>query len=113
MRRNRRLWGYDMGVAPEMLKTLAHNGRQAAICLDQALNVLVCAVILPHEKSWADETFSSRCWRWRMAGKRGWPCRLVDALFFWDRDKESGKRHCELSFESEREGRQLPPEARG
>lgn len=24
----------------------------------------------------------------------------------------SGKRHCELSFDSEREGRQLPPECR-
>lgn len=59
---------------------------------------------------WPDETISSRAWRWHTSGKRHWPRRLIDALFFLDR--EGGKRHCELSFDSEREGRQLPPEAR-
>ncbi len=61
---------------------------------------------------WPDETFSSRCWRWHVTGKRSWPKRLVDGLFCWDTDKETGKRHCEMSFESERYGRQLPPECR-
>ena len=60
---------------------------------------------------WPDETLSSRAFRLAKAGKRAWPRRLIDALFFWD--KSGQKRHCELSFESEREGRQLPPEARG
>lgn len=31
---------------------------------------------------------------------------LVDGLFFWQRE------HCKSSYESEREGRQLPPELR-
>lgn len=59
---------------------------------------------------WPDETLSSRAFRLAKSGRRRWPRRLIDALFFWD--KEGEKRHCELSFESEREGRQLPPEAR-
>jgi hypothetical protein len=46
------------------------------------------------------------------AGKRHWPRILIDAIFFWDRDKKTGQKHCELSFASEREGRQMPPEAR-
>lgn len=61
---------------------------------------------------YADETISSRAYRMSKNGIRHWPRNLIDAIFFWDRDKETGKRHCELSFISEREGRQLPPEAR-
>lgn len=66
-----------------------------------------------HMRGWPDETLSSRAYRWRLKGIRKWPERWINRMFFWDRDKETGKRHCELSFESEREGRQLPPEARG
>ena len=39
----------------------------------------------------------------------GWPdetLRVVDGLFFWQRE------HCKSSYESEREGRQSPPELR-
>ena len=68
------------------------------IALDQLVNAL-CG-------GWPDETLSSRCWRWHVAGLRSWPCTLVDALFFFD------PHHCRESFESERLGRQLPPEAR-
>ena len=64
-------------------------------------------------KGWPDETISSRAYRWRKKGIRKWPEKLINALFFLDRDKKTGKAHCELSFESERQGRQLPPEARG
>ena len=39
-------------------------------------------------------------------GVRAWPCKLVDGLFFWQRE------HCKSSYESEREGRQSPPELR-
>jgi hypothetical protein len=55
---------------------------------------------------WPDETISSRAWRWELDGVRSWPRRLIDALFCWDKD------HCYQSYESERMGRQLPPELR-
>ena len=69
------------------------------IALDQLLNTIF--------GGWPDETFSSRCWRWSLQG-RDWPRKIIDgiALLFNDRD------HCRQSFESERLGRQLPPEAR-
>lgn len=79
-------------------------GKALLIAIDQLGNAIL--------RGWPDETFSSRCWRWHLSGKRHWPRRMVDTIFFWDRDKSTGKRHCEMSFESEREGRQLPPEAR-
>lgn len=68
------------------------------IALDQLGNALL--------GGWPDETFSSRCWRWHRDGTRSWPCRAVDGLFFWERN------HCRGSYESERQGRQLPPELR-
>ena len=72
-------------------------GKAVLIALDQLVNALA--------GGWPDETLSSRCWRLSLAG-RDWPRRVVDVLFWWDRD------HCRESFESERLGRQLPPEAR-
>lgn len=78
-------------------------GKALLVALDQLGNALL--------GGWPDETLSSRAWRLSASGKRRLPRALIDALFFWDREGE--KRHCELSFESEREGRQLPPEARG
>lgn len=68
------------------------------IALDQLLNALF--------GGWPDETLSSRAWRWDISGKRSWPRRLIDLVFFFDRN------HCFESFESERLGRQLPPECR-
>ena len=73
-------------------------GKRIRIGFDQLLNTLFM--------SWPDETLSSRCWRWEQAGIRAWPRRVVDGLFFWQRE------HCKSSYESEREGRQLPPELR-
>lgn len=67
------------------------------IALDQLLNAMF--------GGWPDETFSSRCWRWSEQG-RDWPRRIVDGLLWFDPD------HCRESYESERQGRQLPPEAR-
>ncbi len=72
-------------------------GKAVLIGLDQLANAIL--------GGWPDETLSSRCWRLSLAG-RDWPRLVVDRLFFWDRD------HCRESFESERLGRQLPPEAR-
>ena len=53
-----------------------------------------------------DETLSSRAWRWEQDGVREWPRRVIDRLFFWE------PNHCRESYQSEREGRQLPPELR-
>ena len=68
------------------------------IALDQLGNTLL--------GGWPDETLSSRAYRWETAGICRWPRTVIDALFFWDTD------HCRQSFESERRGRQLPPELR-
>lgn len=72
--------------------------KNVLIAIDQTINTIF--------NGWPDETFSSRCWRWSKDGKRDWPRKLVDGILFWD------KKHCHESYESERLGRQLPPELR-
>lgn len=81
-----------------MLDALLWHVKQAAVAFDQLCNALL--------GGWADETLSSRCWRWEKDGVCAWPRKLVDALLWFDQD------HCRLSFESERQGSQLPPELR-
>ena len=75
-------------------------GKAVLIALDQLVNALA--------GGWPDETISSRAWRWHLSGARSWPCGLLDAAarLVGDRD------HCRESYESERRGRQLPPELR-
>jgi len=73
-------------------------GKRTLIAVDQLINTLL--------GGWPDETLSSRCYRWARDGVRAWPRKLVDGLFFWQRG------HCKSSYESEREGRQSPPELR-
>lgn len=70
------------------------------IALDQLVNALA--------GGWPDETLCSRAWRWHVNGVRHWPQRLLDRVARALGDDN----HCEQSFLSEREGRQLPPEAR-
>jgi hypothetical protein len=70
------------------------------IALDQTVNALC--------NGWPDETLSSRAHRWRQSGKRHWPARVLDAVFAFFGDTD----HCLASYQSEREGRQLPPELR-
>lgn len=72
--------------------------KQVLIAFDQLVNTLF--------NGWADETFSSRCWRWHRDGKRSWPMYLVNALFFWE------SKHCLESYASEVYRRHLPPELR-
>ena len=73
--------------------------KNSLIAFDQLVNALLWG--------WPDETFSSRCWRLRKQNRLWSLARLmVDVLFFFDTD------HCRTSFESERGGRHLPPEAR-
>lgn len=75
-------------------------GKAVLVAFDQLVNAL-CG-------GWPDETISSRTWRWEMGGVRSWPRRVIDmaARLFGDRE------HCRESYESERLGRQLPPELR-
>lgn len=74
------------------------RAKRILIALDQLVNALC--------NGWPDETLSSRAWRWELNGKRNWPRKAIDRLFFFDLD------HCRESYESERLGRQLPPELR-
>ena len=75
-------------------------GKSLLIALDQLVNAVL--------GGWPDETVSSRAWRWDISGRRAWPRKFIDglALIFGDCD------HCRESYESERLGRQLPPELR-
>ena len=92
-----------------------HNAYQALVSMDQALYnlggalwaLLACVLrTMPTGRTWADESLSSRAYRGEQNGVRSWPRRLIDRLFFWE------PNHCRKSFQSEREGRQLPPELR-
>lgn len=68
------------------------------IALDQLVNALL--------GGWPDESVSSHCWRIEQEKGISWPRKLVDALLFFDKD------HCQESYESELERRQLPPSMR-
>ena len=92
-----------------------HNAYQALISVDQALYnlggalwaLLACGFhAMPTVRTWADESLSSRAYRWEQNDVRSWPRRFIDRLFFWEQE------HCYQSYISEREGRQLPPELR-
>lgn len=72
--------------------------KNVLIAIDQLFNAVI--------GGYCDESLSSRAYRWEKNGVRSWPRKLVDALFFWE------KEHCKSSYESEREGRQSPPELR-
>ncbi len=68
-----------------------------------ALDQFIGALLLGNE---ADMTISAQAWLWHLQGKRDWPYRLIDGLLFWDRN------HCEESFRSEKERKQVPKEVR-
>lgn len=72
--------------------------RAVLIAVDQLVNTIFMG--------WPDETLSSRAWRWERDGVRVWPRKLIDAIFFAE------KEHCYQSYISERERQQFPPELR-
>ena len=72
--------------------------KQILIAVDQLANTLIGGM--------ADETLSARAWRTQSMGYR-----VIDALFFWD--KQGPKRHCQLSYEAELLRTQLPQSYRG
>lgn len=95
---------------------LVENCRQSLIALDQWVNTLggifhsildICRLSkTPSEIYYADETLSAHSYRDYKNSVRTWPKKFIDSLFFFD------KNHCEESYESEIEKRQLPPEYR-
>ena len=73
-------------------------GKAVLIAFDQLINALF--------GGWPDETLSSRAWRMSINNVRDWPRVIIDLIFFLE------KNHCQESYESERLGRQMPPELR-
>ena len=69
------------------------------IALDQLLGVLLF-------NNDPDMTISAQAWLWHLQGKRDWPYRLIDGLFWFDPD------HCHASYLSELKRLQLPEELR-
>lgn len=69
---------------------------QILIAIDQLANALL--------GGHADETLSARAHRMREKNHRywGWTAGAIDWLFFWQAD------HCQQSYESELQRRQLP-----
>lgn len=72
--------------------------KQVWIAYSQLLNALT--------GGYADESFSSRCWRLRERQPFRILRAVIDGLFFWD------GAHCKGSYESELLRAQLPPELR-
>jgi len=69
--------------------------KQVAIAFDQLLNAIL--------GGWSRETLSSRAWR--QQHKKRWAIarKVIDAIFFWERD------HCKTAYESEVSLKHLPP----
>ena len=90
-------------------KIFKHNFFQFLVSFDQCINTLGALFSCLYRKhprtSYADETISSVSWRCHLAGNPI-PAKIIDTLLFFD------KNHCKESYESERLGRQLPPELR-
>ena len=72
--------------------------KNVLIAIDQLFNAVI--------GGYCDESLSSRAYRWDNDGVRSWPKKVINALFFWQKD------HCQSAYTNEREGRQLPPELR-
>lgn len=85
----------------KLKQRVLHRGKQILIAADQLLNACTPG-------GWADETFSSRCWRKREEKIWKWLHKVIDRVAAWLGDLN----HCEESYKSERTGAQLPPELR-
>lgn len=80
------------------MKVKHPDALQVLIALDQLVNALLWG--------YADETLSARAHRHALKGDRLWPERLINALFFWQKD------HCRQAYESELTRAHLPPSMR-
>lgn len=70
--------------------------RQIVVAADQFINALL--------GGYADETFSSRCWRCRAEQPYAFLRRAIDTVLWFDPD------HCEMSYNSERQRKYFPRE---
>lgn len=70
------------------------NGFQVLIALDQLVNTFLGGM--------ADETLSARAWRNHLKCRRTWPVKVINMLFFWQ------KNHCRTAYESEKQRKHLP-----
>ena len=73
--------------------------KKVAIWLDQGINVIFFG-------GFPDESLSARAWRWHNEGKREWPRKLINKIFFWMKD------HCYSAYQNEVMRRQYPPQYR-
>ena len=71
---------------------------KVGLALDQLLNAVL--------GGYPDESLSARAYRWDRDGKRSWPKKVINAMFFRMRD------HCYSAYHCEQELRHLPPEYR-
>ena len=104
----KKIWSSIWYYLQKQRKNIAPKIHQLLIAIDQTLNVFVGTVA--GSLSYADETFSSRCWRWKKDGIRTWPCTCIDTLLFFDTC--DGMKHCEWSYVNEQKRVQCPPELR-
>lgn len=86
---------------------LKNNLFQLFVAIDQVLNVFLGMIFEPKRAHWADETMSSYAHRLRIERNIFWVERVIDALFFLQKD------HCKTAYESERARKHFPPELRG
>ena len=63
------------------------RGRAILIAIDQ----LLAAILLKYP----DATLSAFAWVWEQTGKRAWPRKMIDTVFFWE------PHHCYKSWGSE------------
>lgn len=70
------------------------RAREVAVAIDQLANAVL--------GGYAQETISSRCWRLRDYRPYSTMRRVIDCLFFWQ------KNHCRVSYESQVQRRNMP-----
>jgi len=68
------------------------------LALDQLFNAIL--------GGYPDESLSARAFRWHRNGKRSWPRKIINAMFFWQADHCRSAHHCEVEL------RHMPPEYR-
>ena len=66
--------------------------------IDQLINALL--------GGYPDESLSARAYRWDRDGKRSWPKKIINLIFFWMND------HCRSAYHCEQELRHMPLEYR-
>lgn len=71
---------------------------KVGLALDQLINAIL--------GGYPDESLSARAFRWDRDGRRRWPKKIINAMFFWQRD------HCRSAWHCEQELRHMPPEYR-